>query len=331
MDEILDLQRGPAHRDPRAVVVRWTIPPDLDGARADVALSQKVRRLSRSRAQRIIDAGDFRTPGATLKASSRLQAGVVVELWRVPPDEKGGGPVPTVVFEDEDLLVLDKPGDLVVHPSARYLHQTVTSWLKDRADGARVANPCHRLDRETSGVLVCAKTRSAESRVKTAFADGRVEKSYLAVVRGRLDGPMLVDAPLALQGERGLVRIRMIVDPAGLPSRTEVRPLRASGDRTLVLASPKTGRQHQIRAHLASVGLPIVGDKLYAMGDAWFDAFTRRALSDEERAALDHPRQALHAFEARFRLDGVERVFRAPLPEDLAALVPGAAAALEAL
>ena len=314
---------GVAFGDPRAVVSRWEVPPDHDGDRADVVLVGKVRRLSRARAQRIIAAGDFRGPGGALKASARLPVGTTVELWRIPPDEKDARTDPALLHEDDDLVVVDKPGDLVVHPSARYLHATLTSWLKEHAAdvGGRVANPCHRLDRETSGVLVCAKSAAAERALKIAFAEGRVEKRYLAIVRGVVDAPFTVDAPLALQGERGLVRIRMVVDDAGLPSRTDVEPLRCAGGRTLVAATPRTGRQHQIRAHLAHAGFPIVGDKLYAMGDAWFDAFTRRALSDDERAALDHPRQALHAERCAFALHGVRREFVAPLPADLAALI----------
>ena len=322
------LDQSGAFGDVRAVVLRFTIPPDLDAARADHALVFKVRRLSRNRAQRIIRFGDFRTPSGPLKPSSRLRAGDTVELWRLPPDapDETATP-PTVLYEDESLLVIDKPGDLVVHPSARYLHQTVTSFLRLRFAPKAPPHPCHRLDRETSGVLVCAHSNGAESAIKTAFANGGVEKTYLAVVSGQMTAKATIEHPLALQGQRGLVRIRMVRDADGMYARTDVEPLFVDEERgrTLVVCRPRTGRQHQIRAHLSIEGYPLVGDKLYAMGDVWFDAFTQRSTTEHGQAPADveHPRHALHAYEAAFLLGGTRRMFRAPFPMELAALVPG--------
>jgi 23S rRNA pseudouridine1911/1915/1917 synthase len=310
----------PAFGDPRAVVVRFFIASELDGARADVALVWKVKRLSRTRAQDIIRRGDFRlASGELLKPSSRVFEATEVALWRIPPDEPDpGASVPAVIFEDDDLLVVDKPPDLAVHPSARYLHQTLTAWLRARAVDDRIAHPCHRLDRETSGVLVCAKTQAAERTVKRAFMEGTVTKAYLAVVPGVVDADFVVKKPLALQGERGLVRIRMVDDVLGQEAETAFSPVVVdkSVDRTLLACFPRTGRQHQIRAHLFTAGMPIIGDKLYAMGDTWFDAYTR---GDANLDELLHTRHALHA--ASLRLDD-GRVFRAPLPHDLRMLLP---------
>lgn len=319
--------RGVAFGDPRAVVMRWLVPEEADGVRADVYLCLRLRRLSRTRAQQVLRQGDFRTAHGPLKPSSRLQRGVTVELWRLPPDEPlthATGPSPEVLYTDDALLVLDKPPHLAVHPTARHLHQTLTAWLRDRTEeGTRIPNPCHRLDRETSGVLLCARTRAAEAAAKGCFARGEVEKTYLAVVRGQLLEPRLIDLPLALQGDRGLVKLRMIHDAAGLPSETVVRPLGFDPltQRSLVACQPKTGRQHQIRAHLALVGFPLVGDKLYAMGDMWFDAHTR-GQADLADPNLDHIRHALHAYELGVTVLGQSRSFRAPLPADLAALLP---------
>lgn len=315
--------RGPAFGDPRAVVLRWQVPPGTERMRADVYLTRKVGRITRALAQRLIARGDFRRAGEAIRPSTRLGAGDPVELWRLPPDEPMDEALaPAVLFEDERLLVLAKPSDLAVHPSARYLRRTVTAWLRARF-GDRPPRPCHRLDRETSGVLLCAKDRAAEAALKTAFADATAKKRYLAVVRGHLQKPRFIDLPLALQGDRGLVKIRMIHDDEGLKSLTHVRPLAydEAEDRTLVVAAPKTGRQHQIRAHLALIGYPLVGDKLYAMGDAFFDAFTRGERQGDDEA-LDHARHALHAYELCVPLDGERRTFRAPFPEDLAALLP---------
>lgn len=315
---------------PRAVSIRWMVPPDCHGKTAPALLAHKVRRLGLERAASVVRAGDLRrrppdgAPGdsVVLGVDDVVARGDHVELWRIAPDDDNAPfPQPRLIFAGPSahggaLVVVDKPGDLAVHPSARYLHHTLTAWLAKRDPLVR-ANPCHRLDRETSGVLVCA-SGPAERRWKTGFQEGRVAKEYLAVVRGIVSESFTVDAPLALQGERGLVRIRMIVDPAGQAAITDVTPVRSdvARGRSLVRCVPRTGRQHQLRAHLAHAGFPIVGDKIYAMGDAWFDAFTRFALSDEQRAALEHPRQALHC--ARVALD--EEAFEAPLPDELNAL-----------
>lgn len=308
----------PAWGDPLAVAIRWEVPPDCHGRPAEQVLARRVRRLGVERARRVVQGGDLRVAGRPLAEGEVLARGTLVELWRIAPDDPTlPFPQPAILAEHDGLVVLDKPGDLAVHPSARYLHHTVTAWL--RREG-RPANPCHRLDRETSGVLVCARAPAAERSWKTAFQVGLVEKEYLAVVRGAVRAAFVVDARLALQGDRGPVRIRMVEDAAGQEARTEVEPVHVdpAGLRSLVRCHPRTGRQHQIRAHLALAGFPIVGDKLYAMGDAWFDAYTRRALTDAERSLLDHPRQALHAW--RLRRGDVR--YEAPMPEALRALVP---------
>jgi 23S rRNA pseudouridine1911/1915/1917 synthase len=319
-----DAALQPAFGRPDAVAVRWAVPPDGDGLDGAGALAHKVRRLGLPRARRVVAAGDLRVidvdGSRPLRDGEALRRGTLLELWRLPPDRPDDlRATPAVLHHGDGLIVVDKPGDLAVHPSARYFHCTVTGWLRRRGTPA---NPCHRLDRETSGVLVCADDKSAERRWKQAFADGRVRKQYLAVVDGVVDRDVVVDRPLALQGARGLVRIRMIVDDAGQPARTRVEPvgISADGRRSLVRCHPETGRQHQLRAHLQAIGHPIVGDKLYQQGDAWFDAFTRYALTPEQRASLPCPRQCLHA--ERVVLDDV--MFAAPLPADLRAAFSGA-------
>lgn len=311
----------PAYGAPLAVAIRWTVPPDCHGLSAVDVLARKVRRLGEPRARRVVRAGDLRVDGRPLLEDEALSKGTLVELWRIAPDDPAVPfPAPRLLYDGasdgDGLVVVDKPGDLAVHPSARYLHHTVTAWLRTHG---MPANPCHRLDRETSGVLVCARSGPWEVEWKTAFQRGLVEKEYLAVVRGLVRSSFTVDARLALQGDRGLVRIRMVEDDVGQEAVTEVEPIRIDEvrGRSLIRCRPRTGRQHQIRAHLAIAGFPLVGDKLYAMGDEWFDAFTRRALTDAQRAALEHPRQALHAA----RLCYGAWTFEAPLPAELAALV----------
>ncbi len=322
--DIDDVEGRRAFGHPEAVAVRWIVPPDADDRTPAEVLAHKVRRLGMPRATHVVEGGDLRIvdgEGASrvARAAERLRRGTVVELWRLPPDRPGDLVMaPGVLHHADGLVVVDKPGDLAVHPSARYFHNTLTAWLR-RA--GTPANPCHRLDRETSGVLVCAYDKDVERRWKTAFAEARVRKEYLAVVDGVVSSSFVVDRPLALQGDRGLVRIRVIVDDDGQRAITRFEPVSTSADgsRTLLRCLPETGRQHQIRAHLCAAGHPIVGDKLYQMGDAWFDAFTRRSLSPSDRARLPCPRQCLHA--ARLALDDV--LFEAPLPADMRAVLAG--------
>jgi 23S rRNA pseudouridine1911/1915/1917 synthase len=311
-------ERRRAFGDPNGVVMRWQVPPDAHGKDAVFVLAHKVRRLGLERARSVVEVGDFRVVDGdashVVGVGHVLARGTMVEVWRLAPDRVSDmTAAPGIVHEGGGLIVVDKPGDLAVHPSARYLHATLTGWLSRRGTPA---NPCHRLDRETSGVLVCANVTDVERRWKQAFSAGDVKKTYVAVVDGVIDAPQQIALPLALQGERGLVRIRMVVDDDGAVSVTDVDPIAVSDDgrRSLIRCHPQTGRQHQLRAHLAAIGHPIVGDKLYQMGDAWFDAFTRRALSDEARAALVCPRQCLHAESLRLG----DETFFAPVPSSFA-------------
>jgi 23S rRNA pseudouridine1911/1915/1917 synthase len=185
-------------------------------------------------------------------------------------------------------------------------------------------DPAHRLDRETSGLLACGGAPEHTRRLKSAFAHGRVQKSYLAIAEGDPAAARFqVDAPLRQSGASA-VRVRMHVEEGGLPSCTafEVLERRLSPDgRPLALLAchPRTGRQHQIRAHLLHAGLPLVGDKIYGPDEQIFDRFTRHAMTEEDRVRLRLPRQALHA--GRLELPHPARRERmrleAPLPPDL--------------
>lgn len=299
-----------AYLHPDAVMQRWKIPDFLGGMRADHYLVHRVGRLSRCKAQRMIDAGDFRAERGPLKPSRRLWRGEVVELWRFPPDDPNEAlPEVTIIAENEDFIVVNKPAHLTIHPTAQHLYQTLTHWFRLNFP-ENTPHPCHRLDRETSGVLVAAKSQRAQSDIKRAFMNGEVEKVYLALVIGHMKEALVADWPLALQGDRGLVRIRMIRDEDGMPSMTYFKPLNYNAElnQTLVECRPKTGRQHQIRAHLAGEGFPIVDDKLYAMGDEFFDARSRWQ-TDESHELHRH---ALHAFSISFRFDGKTHYFEAP-------------------
>ncbi len=332
-DCTLEDDAGPGDEAPRApgdggiVLVAYTVEPNYAGWRLDRYLCEKIRRLSRTRVQEIIE-NDL-VFERRLKPSTPVWPGLSFQLRRrvraeptVPPPE-----ALREVHRDDWLLVLDKPAGLPIHPTARYHHGTLVSQLKLRHGEGFRADPAHRLDRETSGLLVCARTLEASQRLFRAFHDGLVEKQYLAVVEGHPPGDDFeVDAPIAEGTE--LIRIAVRIDrTVGRPARTRfhvvARFTREGEPFALLRAFPATGRQHQIRIHAQVAGFPLVGDKMYGPDPGYFDRFSKKCLEPEAFKRLRLPRHALHAAFLAFEHPGTrERVeFESPLPEDLRAFV----------
>ncbi len=305
------------------VRVQFTVEPNYAGWRLDRYLQEKIRRLSRERIQRLIETRLEAEGPARLKPATRVVPGMRFALLKEADPEPETPMAFGVVHDDLELLVVDKPAGLPVHPTARYAEHTFTA-LARAAFPARKVDPAHRLDRETSGLLACGCAPRFTKALKAAFASGKVEKTYLALVLG--DPPrdaFAVDAPLALTGASG-VKVRMHVASGGLPSRTEFEVLgrRRTADGApvaLVACHPRTGRQHQIRAHLHHAGVHLVGDKIYGPDEMIFDRFTRREMTDADREALRLPRQALHAWRLSLPHPGTgQRVdLEAPLAPDL--------------
>ncbi|MGO9065236.1 MAG: RluA family pseudouridine synthase [Myxococcaceae bacterium] len=307
------------------VEVTFTVEPNYAGWRLDRYLCEKIRRLSRVRVQRILRTALL--SDVPLKASTRVWPGLTFRLRRRSLVEPATPENLREVYRDEALLVLDKPAGLPIHPTARYHHGTVVALLLRQHGPGFLAAPAHRLDRETSGLLVCGRTPEASRQLMRAFQDGTVEKEYLAIVEGWPgEDAFLVDAPL-LEGTP-TIRIAVRVDAAGRPARTRFhvahRFVRESEPFALLRCFPETGRQHQIRVHLQSAGFPLVGDKMYGPDPGYFDRFSRHCLEPEAWVRLRLKRHALHA--ARLSLphpvSGERTVFTAPLPEDLTLFLP---------
>ena len=282
------------------VRVRFTVEENYAGWRLDRYLQEKIRRLSRERVQFLIENRLETDDGRRLKASTRVPPGLSFSLLKDAEPEPDAPLDFGVVHDDGALVVVDKPAGLPVHPTARYSANTFTSAAKARFPGRKI-DPAHRLDRETSGLLACGGAPEHTKRLKREFALGQVEKTYLALAIGSpADDRFEVDAPLGLT-LASEVRVRMHVHASGLPSRTafEVLGRRVAPDGVpvaMLACRPHTGRQHQIRAHLLHAGLPMVGDKIYGPDELIFDRFTRREMTDADRAALRLPRHALHAW-----------------------------------
>jgi len=316
----------------QVVRIRFVVERNYEGWRLDRYLEQKIRRLAPERVQHLILHRLETEDGRRLDPSTPVTAGLAFALLREVEPEPDVPLDFRVVHDDGALVVVDKPAGLPVHPTARYVANTFTCVAKTRFPGRKI-DPAHRIDRETSGLLACGGAPEWTKRLKRDFALGRVSKTYLALAVGRPPGDRFtVDAPLALT-RASVVRVRMHVHEGGLPSVTdfEVLGARTAPDGvpvSLVACRPRTGRQHQIRAHLHHAGMPMVGDKIYGPDEAIFDRFTRREMTDADRALLRIDRHALHAWrlELPHPRDGGLAVLETPLPPDLSAFWDSCAA-----
>jgi 23S rRNA pseudouridine1911/1915/1917 synthase len=314
----------PPGSPPDAVVLQFVVPNELAGLRLDRFVKDRMPRLSRTRAQAIVKHSAYRADGERRRPADIVRSGEIVILVRdrfvepITPLHFG------VLHEDDAVLIVDKPAGLPMHPTATYHKHTLSYLLREQytAKGAFVPRIAHRLDRETSGAVVCGKTLDAERTLKRAFEKHRVEKSYLAIVRGELaQDSGEIDLPLAPVRE-GL-HVLMEVREDGLTAHTHYEVRDRIAGYTLLALFPRSGRQHQLRVHLASIGHSIVGDKLYGPErEAPFLEYIETGMTPALEARLGHDRQALHAHTLAFTHPASGESFstHAPFPDDLSAL-----------
>ncbi len=282
---------------------------ESDGVRLDKWICEQAPDISRSQAQRLIEGGFVSVNGSMARPSVKVAAGdeVTVELPPPPPSTLAPENIPVkIVYEDDDLLVVDKPPGLTVHPAPGHPEHTLANAVMshltqpDTGDSNR-PGIVHRLDKDTSGLIIVAKNPTAHENLMKQFKERIVSKVYLALAQGHMTPDEgVIEAPI---GRDRSHRERMAITDAahGREARTAYRVLKRTSGYSLLELKPETGRTHQIRVHLAAIGHPVVGDKTYGKGSELIG------------------RQFLHAHRLRFRLPSSGKVIElvSPLPDDL--------------
>lgn len=297
--------------------VERLIPSELAGLRLDQALARLFPEHSRSRLAAWIRAGRVTVDAARAQVKRKVWGGERIAVAAMPaPNEepyRAEAIAFRIAYEDDALIVVDKPAGLVVHPGAGNWAGTLANALLAHAPQLALvprAGIVHRLDKDTTGLLVVAKTPAAHTHLVRQLAARAVSREYLALVHGVVAADGEVDAPI---GRHPTARTRMAVTARGKPARTRYRVLKRLAGATLLAVSLDTGRTHQIRVHMRTIGHALVGDRTYG-----------KHVGGPGNEALERfPRQALHA--ARLALahpgTGEAREWRSPLPPDMHALV----------
>jgi 23S rRNA pseudouridine1911/1915/1917 synthase len=288
-----------------------TVPAEMGGLRLDQALARLFHQYSRNRLQAWLQEGHITVDGKRLTSRHAVTGGENVVL--TPPRVAGDSPRAQrmslkIAYEDADLIVIDKPVGLVVHPGAGQPDRTLMNGLLAHAPslaGVPRAGIVHRLDKDTSGLLVVAKTVEAQTSLVQQLASRSMRRTYLALVQGDPPASGVIDAPL---GRDPRARTRMAVTHRGKESRTSYRVVERFGAAALVECKLDTGRTHQIRVHFQHIRHPLVGDTVYRRGTRHGLAFPRQALHAAE-LSLVHPRS------------GETMTWRSPLPKDMKRLL----------
>lgn len=298
----------------------FTIAERDSGTRLDAFLADHIADWSRSRLQRLIEEGDVLVNGLSTRASYKLRAADVidVELTLLPTSTFTPENIPIkIVYEDDQIIVVDKPAGLVVHPAAGSPGGTLANALAYHfQELSTIGGPVrpgivHRLDKDTSGLLVVAKTENAHDKLANQFRERQVLKSYVALVHGLTEDSGRIDQPIARDPSN---RTRMAVVPGGRPALTLYRVRQPYHRFTLLNVELKTGRTHQIRVHLAWIKHPVVGDDVYGGGR------DRTILNVKVRAEVRKlNRHFLHAEQLDFDhpLTNERLHFKSPLPQEL--------------
>lgn len=299
------------------------VPEEMAGMRLDQVLAELFSDYSRSKLQTWIKAGRVRVNGQTLKPKDKLEGGEVIDLDAEPEvvlDTCEAETIPLdIIYEDDALLIVNKPAGLVVHPAAGNWSGTLQNALLSHCsdlDTLPRAGIVHRIDKETSGLLMVAKTLQAHNSLIKQLQDRSVHREYLAIVKGRIIAGGTIDEPI---GRHPTDRKRFAVRMTGKPAVTHYRVVERFSRHTLIRVKLETGRTHQIRVHMAHIHFPLVGDPVYGGRFQMPPGCSERL----EQALRNFKRQALHAETLGIvhPVSGEYREWEQPMPEDMSRLL----------
>jgi 23S rRNA pseudouridine1911/1915/1917 synthase len=281
-----------------------TTPDDGKNRRVDKFISDTFNEYSRSALVKLFDLNLIKLNGEPIQPGFKLKPNTTIEYDLAPLQAKPEVIKMPIIYEDSDIVVINKPAGVISHARGKFWQEaSVASFIRDKIateldDGQR-GGIVHRLDRATSGVMVCAKNESALKHLQKQFSDRKVDKTYIALVSTKpKDDNFIIDAPIMRDPKTPK---RFIVDKEGKPSQTRVDVIWSTPKRTTLLLKPKTGRTHQLRVHLNYVNNPIVGDPLYGQ---------QAHMYDEHSQSL-----RLHSYSIAFDLNGKKVNFSAPIPD----------------
>ncbi|BCD59318.1 MULTISPECIES: RluA family pseudouridine synthase [unclassified Nitratiruptor] len=250
--------------------------------------------ISQSQAQKMIDTRKIYQNGKLITDKSAVVEGEL-EVVVFEPVTKGLEPI----FETKDFVLYDKPSGIMVHPRNRNTHYTLIDEIRYRYGPQ--ANIVHRIDKETSGLVLASTNKEAEKALKQMFEHKQIQKRYLALVRGNIEKQLVIEEPIALNRDYSKIKLKVKIDPNGKYAKTIINPLKQFGSFTLVEAIPITGRQHQIRIHLFHVKHPILGDPIYGPTTEDSIRYLDGLMDERERVvATGAKRLMLHAHTVEF-------------------------------
>lgn len=314
----------------------YPVEPEHEGMRLDSFIHVYMPTLSREFLKKKIEKGDVEISGRkpphkpstkvhhkeSVKITTHNTPELEDEEWMGKPLDLSA--VPEVIFEDSGLIVCNKPAFMTTHPAGRHLFYVATTYFSTIHD--KVIHSIHRLDRETSGVLLLGKETKVANLISEMFEEDKIRKCYFLISKHSTEKramPFLAEERLGERPgiPRGMHQWHDKLSSEGKDAETEFWMIHQSENYTLALAFPKSGRQHQIRLHAAAHGYPLLGDKMYNGDPTIFMRFKDKLATPEDHELMEIPRQALHALALKVPYPSAQTVttFRAPLPADLKA------------